>query len=755
MLARLRPMSHQPPIMRQPRITSSNGSSPLADAIHGSGHDATLSATALSIDSNSDGGAGHTLANSDSFWFNVDGPVHVSANAEADAHSAAGSLAALSDIFADHSAASAEVTFTSGASSSFQYSGPSILDTGPGGAHAHWADAIDVPANTVVPANFAANDAELNGFHQSNTIENNLLVIGVGGSSAEAAAGAGAVTILQPWNGDLGSGFTSAGAGESSGSVAGVTNASNGQGLVINVVYDSSVASAPAGFTQTIANVVAFYESQFSTPVTVTIDVGYGEIDGQSVEPGSLGESQANLTSVSYAQLEAALANNANAIGDAAAAASLSSTSPVNGQYWIPTAEAKALGISGSDSSVDGYAGFTNVPYLDYNVGNASGTVPGSQYDFFGVVAHEFSEIMGRQMLDGATFGSSAGFTALDLFHYSAPGVRDFSGTTPGYFSPNGGYTNLGNFNTNPSGDFGDWAASVGNDSYLAYTNPGTLTPVTASDITVMNLLGWDSNSSSPSAGSPPSPGPPTSSEPSSAVMAPPTSGHVTGGGATSVGGSGVLADVSDSNPSDTLSVSAVDGSPANVGVGVAGAFGVLTLDANGSYSYFNNNPAGVRSEGGAAMDTFSYTVSDNQGSSANSNLTVLVTDHPYVTGPANSTIWGGRGAEVLNAGAGDMTAVAGSGHQWLFGGPGDTLTAGSGIDTFMFAPNFGNETIKNFQPHDIIELPTSLFSSFHDVKDSMVTVGSHTVITFDATDTITLTHITAAQLHAHNFHLV
>ena len=423
MLARLRPMSHQPPIMRQPRITSSNGSSPLADAIHGSGHDATLSATALSIDSNSDGGAGHTLANSDSFWFNVDGPVHVSANAEADAHSAAGSLAALSDIFADHSAASAEVTFTSGASSSFQYSGPSILDTGPGGAHAHWADAIDVPANTVVPANFAANDAELNGFHQSNTIENNLLVIGVGGSSAEAAAGAGAVTILQPWNGDLGSGFTSAGAGESSGSVAGVTNASNGQGLVINVVYDLSVASAPAGFTQTIANVVAFYESQFSTPVTVTIDVGYGEIDGQSVEPGSLGESQANLTSVSYAQLEAALANNANAIGDAAAAASLSSTSPVNGQYWIPTAEAKALGISGSDSSVDGYAGFTNVPYLDYNVGNASGTVPGSQYDFFGVVAHEFSEIMGRQMLDGATFGSSAGFTALDLFHYSAPGV--------------------------------------------------------------------------------------------------------------------------------------------------------------------------------------------------------------------------------------------------------------------------------------------------------------------------------------------
>ena len=50
---------------------------------------------------------------------------------------------------------------------------------------------------------------------------------------------------------------------------------------MINVVYDASVANAPAGFTQAVANVVAFYESDFSTPVTITIDVGYGEVDGQ------------------------------------------------------------------------------------------------------------------------------------------------------------------------------------------------------------------------------------------------------------------------------------------------------------------------------------------------------------------------------------------------------------------------------------------------------------------------------------------
>ncbi|MGB7100261.1 MAG: NF038122 family metalloprotease [Xanthobacteraceae bacterium] len=422
----------------------SSGGSSSEDSPFGHADDAALSASASSTGSNDDHDAGPALANSDSFWFNADGPVHISLDADHGVHAATDSFAAVFDVFAENSAANAEVTFTSAASSSFQYSGPSILDTAPGGASAHWTDAIDAPTSTIPLANFTTDAAEPSELHQANSIVNNI-VIGGGSSKPEAAnasvASAGSAQVLEAWNGDLGSGYMStaaAGTAASSGSVPGVTSADNGQGLVINVVYDSSVASAPAGFTQTIADVVNFYESQFSTPVTITIDVGYGEIDGQAVQAGALGENQANMTSVSYSQLEAALANNANAIGDTAAAASLSATSPVNGQYWIPTAEAQALGLA-SGGGVDGYAGFTSVPYLDYNVGNNSGTVPGSQYDFFGVVAHEFSEIMGRQMFDGADFAGAAGYTALDLFHYSSPGVRDFSGTTAGYFSPDGG----------------------------------------------------------------------------------------------------------------------------------------------------------------------------------------------------------------------------------------------------------------------------------------------------------------------------
>ena len=495
------PKTHQAP-------DSNSASTDAASSEHafaGHAHDDALSALALLTHSDESddgsgsvlgvsvlGDAGSILGNLEGFWFDARGPVHIVLGTDAEDHSSAGEFTGFHDSAANNSASHIEVSFTSGASSSFQYNGPSILDTAPGGAHSDQAVAIssDVPS---LNANVAGTGQVLGEVQSAATFENNLPVDGL---KLTAAAGAG--IVLEGWNGDLGRSVFSAdtaGTGNAgSGNVPGVSAGTEGQGPVINVVYDASVANAPAGFTQAVAAVVSFYENQFSTPVTITIDVGYGEVEGQALAPFALGENQANMTSVSYAQLQSALADNANAIGDFAAAASLPETSPVNGQYWIPTAEAQALGLVTGNNGVDGYAGFSNIAGLmDYDSTNTSGTPPSNQYDFFGVVAHEFSEIMGRQVLIGADFGGTPGYTALDLFHYSAPGVRDFSGTTPGYASPDGGSTNLGNFNTNQNGDFGDWAASVGNNSYLSTSYPGVLNSVTASDITVMNLLGWDS----------------------------------------------------------------------------------------------------------------------------------------------------------------------------------------------------------------------------------------------------------------------
>ena len=223
----------------------------------------------------------------------------------------------------------------------------------------------------------------------------------------------------------------------------------------------------------------------FTDPVAVTIDVGFGEIDGQSLGSNALGESETYLTSVSYAQLQSALVKNADAIGYTAAAASLPAASPVGGQFWLSTAEAKALGITGASSSLDGYVGFSNAASFAYNDSNGVGA---NQYDFFGVVAHEFSEIMGRQMMDGENFYGGASYEPLDLFHYSAAGVRDFSGTALGYASATAGKISLDSFNTNPGGDFGDWAASAGHDFFDAFSYPGVVNGVSASDLALMNF---------------------------------------------------------------------------------------------------------------------------------------------------------------------------------------------------------------------------------------------------------------------------
>ena len=234
----------------------------------------------------------------------------------------------------------------------------------------------------------------------------------------------------------------------------------------------------------------------------------------------------------------------------------------------------------------------------------------------------------------------------------------------------------------------------------------------------------------------------------------------------------GVLANVTDTDPNGVPTVSTVDGSSANVGVGVAGEFGVLTLNANGSYTYVNSNPGAVSSAHGVAEDTFNFTVSDGQGGSANSTLTVLITapNETLVTGAANSKIDGGNGSTVLDGAAGNMTLVAGSGHQILYGGPNDTLIGGHGAENFMFAPNFGNETIEDFHSRDEnfyrghehihekvdkISLPSDLFANFAAVQADMHSSGANTVITLDANDAITLANFSAAHLHAHNFHFI
>lgn len=231
-------------------------------------------------------------------------------------------------------------------------------------------------------------------------------------------------------------------------------------------------------------------------------------------------------------------------------------------------------------------------------------------------------------------------------------------------------------------------------------------------------------------------------------------------GGTVSVSAArGVLIGDSDANSSDALSVSAVLGSAVNVGHSVAGTFGVLALNADGSYSYSNTNPGAVTAVGGVTEDLFNYTVSNGHGGTTDATLSVLITSPSdiYRTGSAGSTLKGGSGNYVLDGSAGHMNLTAGNqGQQWLVGGAGDVLNGGNSTDTFMFSPDFGKETINNFNPtRDVIDLPKSIFANFAEVQADMHAFGTSTVIVADANDVITLSHVAVTSLHAQNFHFL
>jgi len=132
----------------------------------------------------------------------------------------------------------------------------------------------------------------------------------------------------------------------------------------INLTFDQPVNTLPAGFVASINAVVQFLDSHFNNPVTINIDVGYGEIDGQPLAPGALGESETFLNEYSYSALRTALIANATSPDQISAVNSLPATDPTPGgvgNYWTSTAEAKAIGLSGPSNATDGFIGFSTL----------------------------------------------------------------------------------------------------------------------------------------------------------------------------------------------------------------------------------------------------------------------------------------------------------------------------------------------------------------------------------------------------------
>lgn len=141
--------------------------------------------------------------------------------------------------------------------------------------------------------------------------------------------------------------------------------------------------------------------------------------------------------------------------------------------------------------------------------------------------------------------------------------------------------------------------------------------------------------------------------------------------GATEAGGAGnavpgvnpggnLLANDTDPDAGDTLSVASASGSGAATAVAsgtpIAGAYGTLSLSSDGSYLYTldNSNSAvqALRSAGDTLSDTFSYTVRDAAGLNSTASLSVTIAgsnDGPAAAGDFNFAVASNLAAARLN----------------------------------------------------------------------------------------------------------
>lgn len=287
--------------------------------------------------------------------------------------------------------------------------------------------------------------------------------------------------------------------------VATPVSAASTSGFVINLIYDSSVTSLETGTAAqqaTYANLVSaanaavsYLEAHFTTSETVNLNFGYGEVTSglgvsTPIASGSVSESETSTARVSYSTVVNALtaADNASTASadQVASLTSLSGTSSLSAMnFLLPTAEARALGVSTTTSfTTDGGIGLSATDAFTYS---ASARAVAGDYDAIGAIEHEITEAMGRT---GLLNVGSEGYTPLDLFRYTSAGVHDFT-QGPGSFSING--TTLLQTYNNPlnGGDTADWASTVTGDTFTSTFAPGVAEVMSNVDLQEMNVLGF------------------------------------------------------------------------------------------------------------------------------------------------------------------------------------------------------------------------------------------------------------------------
>ena len=261
--------------------------------------------------------------------------------------------------------------------------------------------------------------------------------------------------------------------------------------MKITATFDSTAASAPAGYKTAVQSAIAFFETTFSDNITLNIDFTYKSLSG------GIAQSETYYDSYDYSKVVAALKSDSTSTDDFVMLARLPKIDPISNpsaaaSYNVSTAQAKALGLTVPGIAVSGLASNTtsdgtvtlgsgNTYTFDPNKRAVAGAI-----DAIGALEHEISEVMGRSLgSDGSYFK-----TVLGLSRYSSAGVLNSSSSYKNaYFSVDG--QNMLLEMGEAGGDLGDWGSSVKGDA-CGYASSGTQLTFSETDIRSMDVIGYN-----------------------------------------------------------------------------------------------------------------------------------------------------------------------------------------------------------------------------------------------------------------------
>ena len=496
-----------------------------------------------------------------------------------------------------------------------------------------------------------------------------------------------------------------------------------GSGLVFVNYYGAGVTEAYRG---AIISAETFLASHFTNSVTVGVS-----FDLQSLGATFSGQNSFSGVGVSYATLTAALRSHATTADDLLAVNGLPAADPSNGAgFSIPTTEARILGLAAQSNTIDDKVVLNSD--LNFSFGQ----------DAVGVLLHEITEgVFGRTSslgFDGTRFGP------LDLFRFTAGGVRDFTGGSDGvttFFGVDSAHvTGLAFHNSisatgvNDGFDLGDWSNTHG-DAF-GPGGPGSPGTVSATDLRVLDVLGWNPTGSG--TGFQPAP----DEYASSLTDTSHPFGQVAVGGSASgalqvagdrdwfavqfqagatytinlvgrAGGGGTLADpflrLHDS--SGTLLASNDDVTPGSNSdsrlVFTAPSSGAFYVDAGGFVDGYTGTyrvdvsqtgtattPVGEVLVGAAGGDTL-------QGGAGGDTITGGASGANYLRGnDGDDVINGGAAFDDINGNMGNDTLHGGAGDDWVVGGKGDDVQFGDAGGDIVWG-NLGNDTLDGGDGND------------------------------------------------------